>query len=86
MIILWPVDYMFVAVQYLIIISQAVLTIVRMDLLPISIPPLSIKIEKNLITELVVHMLSKGLVTTIYKSIIINKMSLLPSPRTTFHN
>ena len=48
MIILWLVDYMFVAVQYLIIISQVVLTIVKMDLLPISILPISIKIEEKL--------------------------------------
>ena len=48
MIILWWVDYMFVAVLYLIIISQVVLTIVKMDLLPISILPISIKIEEKL--------------------------------------
>ena len=47
MIILWWVDYMFVAVQYLIIISQVVLTTVKMDLLPISILLKSIKIEEK---------------------------------------
>ena len=47
MIILWSVDYMFVAVQYLIIISQVVLTTVKMDLLPISILLKSIKIQEK---------------------------------------
>ena len=75
MIILWSVDYMFVAVQYLIIISQVVLTTVKINLLPISILLKSIKIEEK---KLIIS-LSDWTICCIYQ-FIINKTSQLPLP------